>query len=112
MSELPILPDPPADVTHLARPLGLLVPVRFDATLWAFCQAGAADAGVALDPERVARFLLAGLVRALRRVEGPSPALLTYRMALGTLDLSLVATLDPQGILLSPPGRGRSFSFG
>ena len=107
MSELPAdLPAPPVDVTALARPLGLLVPVRFDAGLWAFCQGGGADAGVALDAERVARYLLAGLVRALRRVDGAVPDLLPYRMALGTLELDLMARIDAQGITLAPSGRG------
>lgn len=104
MSEMPALPPavlPVREVTLLARPLGLLVPVTFDGGLWAFCETGAADAGVALDSERVARYLLTGLVRALRRAGGSPPAVLPYRMALGALEISLAARIDASGIFVS-----------
>lgn len=107
MSEMPALPPlaaPAREVTQLARPLGLLVPVTFDAGLWAFCESGAADAGVALDAERVARFLLTGLVRALRRAGGSPPAVLPYRMALGVLEIGLAARMDAAGIHVSDVG--------
>lgn len=108
MSEQPATPlstsfSAPVEVTHLARPLGVLIPVHFEADLWAFCAAGAAGAGVALEPERVARYLLTGLVRALRRTGG-APALLPYRMALGRLELSLVARVEQSGIRVADVG--------
>ncbi len=119
MSEMPALPPmaPAREVTPLARPLGLLVPVTFDGGLWAFCESGAADAGVTLDAERVARYLLTGLVRALRRAgspcgwgpgaagEGaPPPAVLPYRMALGQLEIALAARIEAGRIHVSDVG--------
>lgn len=107
MSELPTPPlhgAPPCEVTHLARPLGLLVPVTFSGTLWTFCVSGAAGAGVTLEAERVARYLLTGLVRALRRTGGCPPAVLPYRMALGRLELALAARVEADGIQVSDVG--------
>lgn len=92
------------DMTGLARPMGILVPVTFASGLWSFCEARAPGAGVAMSPERVARYLLAGLVRALRRQKGPElpPQGLAFRLALGNLVLELVGTVEraPAGLEL------------
>ena len=89
------------DVTSLARSVGVLVPVSLSPALWAFCETGGEDAGLALSPERVARYLLTALVRALRRQPTPRPnALLPIRVALGRLDLTLTARLTDGRILL------------
>jgi hypothetical protein len=105
MSELPAPPPhstPAADVTRLARPLGVLVPVAFAPELWAFCLAGAPGAAGPADPDRVARYLLTGLVRALRRADAfPASAPLRYRMALGPREIGLAAHVGTEGIYVA-----------
>ena len=116
MSEPPaFMSDPPApappgvDVTPLARPLGVRLPVHFAPALWAFCAEGLAAPGggepaAAADPERVARYLLTGLVRALRRAPPPAPARVPYTMALGRRELVLLARVGPAGIQVQLQG--------
>jgi hypothetical protein len=88
------------DVTGWARSVGLLGRVSLAAPLWAYCEGGARGAGVALPPERVARYVLTGLVRALRRLQGAPPDVLPFTLVLGAHPLRLVARLEAGRIRL------------